>query len=100
MYHWIMCLILHHQCQVIRNFANTEDSIKEIQGQKKEWEEGTHTQAEIEEYMATKEKKRLYARDYYFKKKGICFSSNTEQFGATPTTSKPEKNKTERIFAK
>ncbi|KAI8743722.1 GRIP and coiled-coil domain-containing protein 2 [Biomphalaria glabrata] len=34
---------------------------------KKQWEEGNHTQAEIDEYNTKKEEKRRYARDYYWK---------------------------------
>ncbi|KAK6962102.1 craniofacial development protein 2 [Biomphalaria glabrata] len=60
---------------------------------KEQWEEGNHSQAEIEEYNAKKEKERLYARDYYWKIKTQKSCQTRNSVRTTPTTSKSEHEK-------
>ncbi|KAK6962106.1 GRIP and coiled-coil domain-containing protein 2 [Biomphalaria glabrata] len=51
---------------------------------KREWEESTHSQLEIDEYKAKKEKKRQYSRDYYWKSKTRKSNETPNSAGSTP----------------
>nr|KAI8733544.1 GRIP and coiled-coil domain-containing protein 2-like [Biomphalaria glabrata] len=64
-------------------------SIKYLQKKKKEWEEGGHSQAEVDEYNAKKEKKRQYSRDHYWK---IKTQNSRQTRNSAGATLKPERD--------
>nr|KAI8734254.1 nuclear valosin-containing protein-like [Biomphalaria glabrata] len=70
-----------------------EAAKKYRQEKKRHWEEGTHSQAEIEEYNAQKEKRRQQKRDYYLKSKARRSRQTKNSAGVNPHTKNSEQAK-------
>ncbi|KAI8787004.1 ATP-dependent Clp protease proteolytic subunit, mitochondrial [Biomphalaria glabrata] len=72
--------------------AKEREAVKKYRQEKKrQWEEGTHTQDEIDKYNAQKEKRRQYRREYYLKIEAQT-SRRTRNSIGTPN-SEPQKKK-------